>query len=332
MPISQINNIRRELIEKIDKEIMETYIPSRKDCLACKEKIKQFKIDHYKKDNIHLEEKWNIYINSLKQAEQIKNQNYITTVYYDSSFNHKTMKDYIENITDELMTLHEIIPDKEIVWILPQILLDEELPHISEIIVKLKFNDINIKIQTDNIGIAKNLDVEKYGTNLNIYNNYTINHLSKDPGFKKLQVSNEISYEDIILLNNNHCNLEYTVFGYLQLMITKDNFEDIIDEEITNTYYLIDKRNNRYPIKKDCNGNSHIYDYRILNSDKHIEKLRLTNINNFTIDCRFFNIKDTEKIVEYFSKTKNNEKGELTLTSNHMFFEGNIEKGVYKNN
>ena len=125
----------------------------------------------------------------------------------------------------------------------PQILLDEDLPHIGEIIVKPKSEGINIKIQTDNIGVAKNLDVEKYGDHLNIYNNYSISKLSSDPGFTRLTVSNELSYDDIKLLKNEDCELEQVIFGCVQLMITKDDFKNLIDEELTNTYYLTDKRN-----------------------------------------------------------------------------------------
>ena len=164
------------------------------------------------------EEKWNVDINNLKQAELIKNYPYITGVYYDGSFNYTNIDKYITNISEDLIRLGEILPDKEIVWILPQILLDKELPHIGEIIVKLKFKNINIKIQTDNIGVAKNLDVEAYGNHLNIYNNYSIKKLSQDPEFKRLQISNEISYDDIKLLKNTDCELEYTIFGHIQLL------------------------------------------------------------------------------------------------------------------
>ena len=332
MPISSINNIRRELIETIDKKIMNSYLPTAQESKECKNRIKKFKEEYYKHPTQKKDEKWNIYINSLKQAEIIKDHSFIDTVYYDGSFNYKNIKDYIENISYDLIKLNELIPEKEIVWILPQILLDEELPHISEIIVKLKFENIDIKIQTDNIGVAKNLDVEKYGNHLNIYNNYTIKKLSADPGFKKLMLSNEISYEDIKLLKNDGCELEYSIFGHIELMITKDNFKDLIDEELTNTYYITDKRNNKYLIKKDCYDNSHIYDYRILNLEDYLEKLRNTDINNFTIDCRFFNNSDTKEIIEHFQKIKNYQKTEkLELNKNNNFFIGNIEKGVYKN-
>ncbi len=332
MPISSINNIRREIIDLIDKRIMESYLPANDERKECAERIDSFKTEHYTKTTEDRKEKWNVYIDNLKQAETIKDYPAIESVYYDGSFNHKTMREYITNITGELTELREMLPDREIVWILPQILMDEDLPHIGEIIVKLKRENVDIKIQTDNIGVAKNLDVEKYGDHLNIYNNYTIEKLSRDPGFKRLMISNEISYEDIKLLKNRECELEYTIFGHVQLMITKDNFKNLIDEEITNTYYLTDKRNNRYLIKKDCYDNSHIYDYRILNLEEYLGRLRKTSVNNYTIDCRFFNNSDTKEIIEHFQKVMDNKKAEkMELNANKMQFIGNIERGVYKN-
>ena len=115
-------------------------------------------------------------------------------------------------------------------------------------------------------------------------------------------------------------------------MITKDNYEDLIDEELTNTYYLTDKRNNKFKIKKDCNNNSHIYDYRILNLDDKIEQLRKTSINNYTLDLRFFNITDTEKIIKHFQEIKETNKTskKLSLEENTKFFQANLEKGLYK--
>ncbi|RAP53190.1 MAG: hypothetical protein BZ138_01650 [Methanosphaera sp. rholeuAM270] len=330
MPISTINQIRREIIEKIDKKIMQAYLPTNDEKKKTKQKIDKFKNKHYSTEKTQKRrEKWNIYIDKIGQAETIKNHDYIDKVYYDGSFNHNTIDEYAEKIGDELIRIHETIPDKQLIWILPQILLDEDLPHISETIAKLKFKNINISIQTDNIGVAKNLDAESYGNNMNIYNSYSIKKLSENPGFKQIAVSPEISYNDIKGLKSQKCELEYIIFGHLQLMITKDNYEDMIEKEITNTYYLIDKRNNRYKIKKDCYSNSHIYDYRILKLDYEIEKLRSTQINNYSIDARFFNNEDTEKILEYYRKIKNNEKGKLELQENSKLFHGNLEKGVY---
>ena len=329
MPISQINQVRRQLIKEIEKthKIQTT----QKEKEETESKLKKFKTKHHnQKKNKKLEEKWNACINSIEQAKTIKEHKYINSVYYDGSYNHETIDQYIKNITEELIHVKKILPDKELVWILPQILLDEDLPHIAEILVKLEYEQINTKIQTDNIAIGANLNTEKYANNMNIYNNYTIKQLSRE-GFTKVTIPNEISYKDMKKLNNTHCQLEYTIFGKIQIMITKDNFNDLT-QDLENTHYMIDNDKHKYLIKKDCYNNSHIYDYRIHKlEEKEVQQLRKTNINNYTIDLRFFNKTDTEKILKYYEKImENNKTGKLELTGNTSFFKANYHKGLYK--
>lgn len=329
MPISSINNIRRNIIEKIDKEKNRNNLTKERK-QEIKRNVEEFKLKQFKKDNIEKEAKWNVYISTTEQAEIIKEFPYISKVYYDSSFNHHNMKEYAEEIYDELEKVNALLPDKTLIWILPQLLLDEDMPHISEILLKLENNNIDIKIQTDNIAIAENLNVKSYTSNLNIYNNYTLKKITQNNKIIQTTVSNEISLKDVRLLSNSYCDLEYIVFGHVQLMLTEDNFEDLIDEELTNTYYLIDKRNNKFKIKKDCYDHSHIYDYRILKLDNEIEQLKNTCVTDYSIDARFFSTNDTEKILDYYEKVIENKKGiKLELQENNNFFNGIIEKGVY---
>jgi putative protease len=149
-------------------------------------------------------------------------------------------------------------------------------------------------------------------------------------------VSNEISMDDIKRLKSCECELEYVLFGYNQVMISKDNFEDVIDEKISNHYYLRDKRGNEYPMVFDCNGNSHIYDYRIANLSQWLGEFKKTCINTLSIDLRHFNNADTKRIMDYFKEIISNkhhdtEIKKLELTDNHEFYELNIEKGLFIN-
>lgn len=329
MPLSVINNIRRGMIKKLDKQLNKKSIPDKKELEHIKERIKEFKSEHYKQHpQVDGDTKWNVYISSVKQAEILKDYDYINEIYYDASFNYENMDEYAQKVFDDIKSIHETLPDKTIVWILPQLLLDEDLPHISEIIVKIRFNDIPIKIQTDNIAIADNLDVESYLSNINIYNNYTIKKLEKEDVCQRAVISNEISLDDIKRLFSTKMELEYVVFGYLQLMISNDDFKDLTKDYETSHYYLKDKRNNEFMMKLDCNKHSHIYDYRVLNLKDKIDKLNDTNITNLSIDLRLFNKKDTENILKYF----NDEIEDLELFEENKFFMGNIEKGLYKNN
>ena len=243
------------------------------------------------------------------------------------------MHEYTRGIFDELEQINDILPDDvELVWVLPQLLQDKDLSHISEILVKLRFKDIDVKIQTDNIAIADNLDSSCYANYLNIYNNYTIEKLCENNLFERMVVSNEISMGDIKLLQSNEDNLEYIIFGHNQLMISKDNFEDIIDERIDNYYFLKDKRDNKYRLVFDCNNNSHIYDYRIANLEDYINEFENTGISSLSIDLRHFNSTDSKKILDYFCNIINNtDNNKLELSKIDDFYTLNIEKGLYVN-
>lgn len=334
MPTSTLNNIRRQLIEKVDKTIMNSYIPQKKDLEEVKTNIEIFKNNHYKinKTKYAKKQSWNVYINSLEQAKIVKDYDFIDAIYYDGSFNYDSIDEYIHKISDELIDLSKICHNKKLVWILPQLLLDKDLPHISEIILKLQFEDIDISIQTDNIGVKDNLDVECFGNNLNIYNNYSIKKLGENPKFGRLSISNELSYDDIKLLNSDDTQLEYTVFGNVQLMISEDDFKSIVRDDNISNFYLVDKRHNRFKLKFDCYNHSHIYDYRILNLSQQLEKIRNTNITDLSIDTRFFNKKDTLAIMNYFENILNNKEDTLKLEDNVEFYECNFKKGMYEKN
>ncbi|OED30092.1 U32 family peptidase [Methanosphaera sp. WGK6] len=330
MPMSSLNNIRRSLLEIIAKNIRKSYIPPKGKIQKIQDNIESFKKEHYhNKNNIDSDKTWNIYINKIQQAEIITKYDYIDTVYYDGSYNYDSIKDYCQNIYDELREVKKIIGDKKLVWILPQLLLDNEIGHVSEILLKFNYEDIDIKVQTDNIGVANELDTNCYGNNLNIYNNYSIKTLSENPGFERLTISNELSYNDIKKLKN-YCSLEYIVFGNVQLMLSEDDFENLLDSYRTDYYYLVDKRHNKFKLLFDCYNHSHIFDYRLLDLSEHLDKIYDTSISSLSIDSRFFNLEDTENIIKYFEDKINNKKSSLTLTKNNEFYPCNFERGVYK--
>ncbi|MBO7718587.1 MAG: U32 family peptidase [Methanosphaera sp.] len=344
MPISTLNDIRRHLLKDLKKELDKLYTPDKNEIIRVKKDIDNFKKKHYSNiqelkssRGVKTDKTWNVYIQNLRQAELIKDYTYIDCVYYDGSYNHENMHDYIRAIYDELYHLSELLPeDTGLVWVLPQLLLDEDFPHISEILLKLEVNDIDVKLQTDSIGAADNMDASFYGNYLNVYNNYSIEKLSEDKLFERLVISNEISIDDIRRLHSDGCELEYVIFGYNQLMISRDDFEDVITERISNYYYLKDKRDNEYPLVFDCNGNSHIYDYRIANLAGKLGMLEDTGIHAMSIDLRHLNINDSRKVLDYFENIIANDyhvsdDEKLTLTDNNQFYELNIEKGLFVN-
>ena len=345
MPISTLNEIRRQLIKKLKKELDNLYTPDKEEIRKVKENIDNFKKTYYANEehiksitpheSIKSDKKWNVYIQNMKQAELIENYKFIDGVYYDGSYNYENMHDYSRGMYDELCMLNEILPDStDLVWVLPQLLLDDDFAHISEILLKLERDEIDVKLQTDSIGVADNMDAIFYGNYLNVYNNYSIEKLSERNLFERLVVSNEISINDVKMLHSEDCELEYVLFGYNQLMISRDDFEDVIDERISNQYYLKDKRDNEYPLVFDCNGNSHIYDYRIANLAGRLDEFEDSGIDVLSIDLRHLNSTDSRRVLDYFERVTghyNTDECNLELTDNNNFYELNIEKGLFIN-
>ncbi|RAP54107.1 MAG: hypothetical protein BZ137_04065 [Methanosphaera sp. rholeuAM130] len=345
MPISTLNEIRRDLLKTLKKELEKLYTPQKDELITVKEEIDNFKKEYFDEKQKNRtdngtskdinDKRWNVYLQDLKQAQLIKDYSFIDSVYYDASFNYDNMHDYLMGIHDELYGLSQMLPENvNIVWVLPQLLLDNDLPHISETLAKLESEDVHVKLQTDSIGIADNIGKPTYANFLNIYNNCSIRKLSENNLFERLVVSNEISMDDIKLLDSKDCELEYIIFGHNQIMISKDNFEDVICEKISNRYYLKDKRDNEYPLVFDCNENSHIYDYRIADLTGYLTEFNNTNIGSLSIDLRHFNNTDAEKVLDYFDNLINNPDMKdccLELTENNNFYELNIEKGLFIN-
>ncbi len=328
IPLSKLNSIRRSLLEKVDELINKKSIPN--DTQEVKNNIKSFKREYYEKNDRKNNQNltWKTTIDSLEQAEVVADFDYVEYVQFDSSQKYDDINSYMKDAYDSLVALHDILPDKKIVWTLPSLLLEEDIPDVSEILLKLEIDGIDVIIQTDDIGVASQLDCDCFMSNPNVYNNYTIEKLTEDPGFKQVAVSNEISIEDINRLNRGYNDLELKVFGNMEIMITKDDFKDLKLEGDYNRNYLVDKRYNRYKVVADCYNQSHIYDYRILNLAGHINKIKDSPISTTTIDLRLFNVKDSQKILNYFEDAINQKIGDIELEY-RQFFECNFTRGLY---
>ena len=320
MSISTLNNIRRQLLDIITRQIQKDKTPTKTKQKEAQERINKFKEEAYY-TNKKTSTKWTVHITNPEQAKIIEDYDYIHTIYYDGSYNHKDIEDYLEKIADEIIEVNNNTT-KEVVWQLPQLLEDKDLPHIAEILVKLKYNDVDIKVQTDNIAATQYLDTVCYSKNLNIYNNQTIKQLSQNPGYKRITISPELSLKDLAKLTNKYVPLEYQVFGNIQVMITKDNFNDITDKK---ELYLKDEQNNTYPVKIDCYNKSQIYDYRTLDLKEEIGKLEKTCIEYLSIDAKFYTTEQLRQTLDYIN---NPQKKKVNIGS-RQYFKANLKRGLY---
>ena len=332
MPTSVINAIRRDLIEYVDSEIRKSQNPTHKKQQQVRQSIDEFK-DAYKNKTYNTTDtvKYGAYITSKKQAEIVAGYDFIDDVYYDGSFNYDIKGHYYKNIFYSLLDIATVIGDKNLIWTLPALCGDSEVGKINSIIEQLKDEGIAIKIQTDNIGVASEINsCDCYGVNLNIYNNYTVEKLATTSEFKRLAISTELGFDDLVSFDvNSDCELEYMIFGKLRLMISEDNFKDIIGENKDEFYYLKDTKNNTYQLRIDAHNHSQIYDEKTLDLTNHIEKLEKTAIDNLSLDLRLYNTTQTREIMKYID-SKVNKKQVYKLPEDMKTYTANFKKGLYK--
>ncbi len=302
IPISKINELRRNLFEALEQEINDLY----------KNKAKKIKLEN--NININKANPLNIsyYTNNLKDLEKV---NGIKRVYLeipnenddlDMAFNGNYNLNYMINF---LKSAYEIsyTKDYELIWKWPDIAHDKlirALNKVRGILNKMHYN----------IPIMSNTFNSEYGPySLNVTNTQTIKSLKN---YKVLTLSPELTkkdYENIIAGCENPNKIELLVQGSVELM--KSRYALLYGNELKKNYknHLIDRKGNKYPIHKSISGEEII----IFNGDElslleEIDYLKNLGFCNFSIDGRY---KDSNyyKIIDAYKSalTGNINKKEL---------------------
>ena len=127
---------------------------------------------------------------------------------------------------------------------------------------------------------------------LNAANDFTINKFKKY-NVKNITLSIELSIEQLIKIKNKDI-CEVIVYGLPENMIIKNNIFDIKNE----TTYLVDSKNNKYPITYD--NFTHIFNHEPINIIDKISKLK--GFKSYRIELFEENIAQTQTII---NKVKN---------------------------
>ena len=293
IPISEINKIRRKLFKKLEKEVYSLY------------SNKKVKINLESKDNSLKDNECNLsyYTNNLKDLNKIKGVKrvYLEIPPENPSILNQTKEEY--NINYMVSYLQKAIDisrkqDYELIWKWPDIAHDSLIKALGK--VKGILNKLHYSIE------IMNPDFKAiYGPySMNITNNETINSLDN---YKILTLSPELNKQDLKnILNNckNNSKLEIIVQGSVELMKTRNRLftkkEAKKLKNNTKDIFLIDNKNNKYPIHKSLSNEEII----ISNSEdicllKDIDYLKSIGIVNFAIDGRWRDENYLEMIQKY---------------------------------
>ena len=276
IPISKINELRRNLFEKLETEVGNLY----------RHKNKSIRVD--KVENTKKDENTNIsfYTNNLNH---LKNINGARRVYLEIPPHDSTifLKDENYNLNYMINFIKKAVEishgkDYELVWKWPDITHDKLIRALNKVRGILNKMNCSLPIMSANFN-------SEYGPySMNVANNSCISSLEN---YRTVTISPELrkqDYEDIIRYAENPNKLEMLVQGSVELMKTR--YQILYGNETKRDYknYLIDKNNNRFPIHKSISGEELvIFDDRELSLIGEISHLKNLGYSNFSIDGRY---------------------------------------------
>ena len=286
--IASINNLRRELFEKILKEEVSSYRRKREDGVY-ENKIPKCS------ENLG-------YIYSCISKEQLRaliEDDNVKNIALDISFSrHKESlnRDDFKNIEGKNLYLKvpNIIKD-EFNNIIKRI--DELIPYIKGII-------------TANVGIINRYKEKLFiigDYKLNIFNREGVEFYSEDINMPSLSM--ELNRKEIKeLMKNFNSNLAINIYGKTELMVSeycpigstfgsKSSKKECNGACMKDNFTLIDRMNENFRVLADNNCRTHILNSLAINLIEEVDELKSFNILNFRVDFKDESYKEVKEIL-----------------------------------
>ena len=343
IPISEINQIRREILKTSTSLLKNHYTPTKRALKETKRNLTRFFAKYSEiKNNTNKTPELSVFVDNADQIKTISGFN-LKRIYFDATCHYNNPEDYFKNIKDTLKNASLISPSSELVWVLSSFISEEDALKCNDIVKELEDDGIVISVMGDFPAMGEIFDCNICGNhNLNVWNSYTVKNL-KESGFKSLILSNELSgseIKELILKNTEDIELEMIVNGNLEVIVSKDDFTNLNDGKdfiISNDVdyaILEDKKRKKfkYKIFFDYNRQSHIINKDCLCLIEEMNEIKDFNIDNIIVDCRYSNEKYTSQIVSIYSDALKNKTQEELKEYRYQimdFSQSYINKGNY---
>ena len=342
IPISGLNKIRREILDKAQELLLNHYTPTKKSVKATRKRIEEFKNNYEKYENkTNSKAKLSLFANDLCQVRAANGFD-LKRIYLDVNCSYNNKKDYYDNIKDILKEAIQIAPEIEIVWVLSSFINEFELIKANDIIKELESEGYMISVMVDSPGAEKIFGCPIYGNhNLNVWNSFTVENLSKYNG---LILSSELSGREINEITRKNyiknTDLEMIIHGNLEVIVSRDDFTNLNDGRdfiISNDAEyatLEDKKRKKFKYKVffDYNKQSHILNKDCLCLIEEMNDIKKLNLDNLIVDCRYSNEKYTKQILSIYNESLgqiSDEKLEEYKFKIMDFSQSYINKGNY---
>ena len=277
IPISKLNELRRNLFEKLEKEVSNLY----------KHKSKIIKLEKSENKIDNLTPSISFYTNNLNHLKHLENVKrvYLEIPPENDSLDIKSKPNYNLNyMINFIKKAVEISMDKdyELIWKWPDITHDNLIKVLNKVRAILTKMHCSLPIMSNNFN-------GEYGPySMNITNNESVNSLEN---YKIITISPELrksDYEDIIKYSKNPQKLELLVQCQVELMKTR--YSLLNKKELKKDYenYLVDWKGNEFAIHKSISQEELIIfsDHELSLLDE-INYLKELGFCNFSIDGRY---------------------------------------------
>ena len=276
IPLSKINELRRNLFKKLTEEVIRSY----------KHENKAIKLKKSKNQIIDDSVNFSYYSNNLDDLENISGVKrvYLEIPPEDDSLIVKNNKYNINYMVNYLKKAIEISYNKdyELIWKWPDICHDNLIRALRKVSGILKKMNYSIPVMSSSFN-------GEYGPySMNITNTESIGSVEN---YKIITLSPELrkkDYENIITNTQHPDKIEMLVQGSVELMKTRYGILQGNENKCEYKNYLIDSKNNKYPIHKSISDNELIiYDDSELSLINEINHLKNMGFRNFSIDGRW---------------------------------------------
>ena len=345
IPIREINQIRREILDTATERLMNHYVPTKKSVKQVRKDLTKFFEDYgnIKPKSRQKTPRLSVFIDDISQINATSGFD-LKRIYFDGNCHYNNSDDYFANIKETLMQASLRASPTELVWVLNSFLSEEDAIKCNEIVKELENEGIVISVMGDFPGMAEIFDCPIYGNhNLNVWNSFCVRNLN-EAGFKSLILSSELSGREIQeLVNKNHdrnIDLEMIVNGNLEVIVSKDDFtnlndgKDFIISNDADYATLEDKKRKKFKYKVffDYQRQSHIINKDCLCLIEEMNEIKQIGLDSLILDCRYSNDKYTSQILSIYNESlQNKDDEELTKYKYQImdFSQSYINKGNY---
>jgi len=345
IPIREINQIRREILDTATELLENHYTPTKKSVKAVRKNLSKFFEDYENIPNKPRRKtpKLSVFADDISQINAISGFD-LKRIYFDRNCHYNNSDDYFKDIKETLKQASLRASPTELVWVLASFISEEDALRCNEIVKELENEGIIISVMGDFPGMAEIFDCPIYGNhNLNVWNSFAVRDLN-EAGFKSLILSSELSGAEIReLISKNHdrnIELEMIVNGNLEVIVSKDDFtnlndgKDFIISNDADYATLEDKKRKKFKYKVffDYTRQSHIINKDCLCLIEEMNEIKEFGLDSVIVDCRYSNEKYTTQILSIYDESlKSKDTEELTKYKYQImdFSQSYINKGNY---